>query len=86
MKGILISFIRIYQMFSSPLKFMAGHNGGCCRFAPTCSHYAVEALQVHGSWRGLGLIFRRLFKCHPWGSWGYDPVPPVLITRHFQSR
>ena len=46
-----------------------------CRFTPTCSHYAVEAMNRHGAWRGLGLTLRRLGRCRPGGPNGYDPVP-----------
>lgn len=46
-----------------------------CRFTPTCSHYAVEAVERHGAWRGLGLTVRRLGRCRPGGPSGYDPVP-----------
>ena len=48
----------------------------CCRFTPTCSAYALEALRVHGAWYGSILTLRRLLRCHPWGGSGYDPVPP----------
>jgi putative membrane protein insertion efficiency factor len=72
---LLLAPIRLYQWCISPLLPSA------CRFDPTCSHYAVEALKVHGPWRGLGLAGRRLLRCHPisWlgGSSGYDPVPPI---------
>ena len=73
--ALLLAPIRLYQWCISPLLPSA------CRFDPTCSHYAVEALKVHGPWRGLGLASRRLLRCHPisWlgGSSGYDPVPPI---------
>lgn len=54
--------------------------GGRCRFHPTCSAYALEALELHGGWRGLGLAFRRLGRCHPFHSGGLDPVPPSPTT------
>lgn len=47
-----------------------------CRYEPTCSHYMVEALQVHGPFKGLYLGVKRILSCHPWGGEGYDPVPP----------
>ena len=73
MKKILISpflfLIKIYQTFISPL------TPATCRFQPTCSHYAKEALEIHGFWKGGGLALKRIFSCHPWGKSGYDPVP-----------
>ena len=66
---ILIFFIRIYQKAISPL-FPA-----CCRFQPTCSHYAVEALKKHGFIKGSILTAWRLTRCHPWCPGGSDPVP-----------
>jgi putative membrane protein insertion efficiency factor len=66
----LILLIKIYQKFISPLY------PPCCRFQPTCSHYAVEALRTHGLIRGLVLGVRRILRCHPWHPGGYDPVPP----------
>ncbi len=53
---------------------------GTCRFQPTCSAYANEALHVHGAWRGGLLTARRMCRCHPWGGSGFDPVPPVNET------
>jgi putative membrane protein insertion efficiency factor len=47
-----------------------------CRFDPSCSTYALEAVQYHGAWRGLGMSARRVARCHPWGGFGFDPVPP----------
>lgn len=61
--------IRAYRLLFSP---WVGHN---CRFQPTCSAYALEALERHGGMRGTWLILRRLGRCHPWGKSGYDPVP-----------
>ncbi len=61
--------IRFYQWVISPWL------GPKCRFTPTCSQYAAEALQKHGVWKGLGLAIKRISRCHPWGSSGYDPVP-----------
>jgi putative membrane protein insertion efficiency factor len=61
--------VRAYRLILSP---WVGHN---CRFQPTCSQYALDALAQHGAINGTALIFRRLLKCHPWGSSGYDPVP-----------
>lgn len=61
--------IRLYQWCISPLLPAA------CRYEPTCSHYAVEAIERHGLARGGWLTLRRLLRCHPWGGAGYDPVP-----------
>jgi uncharacterized protein len=67
----LVLPIRAYQLVVSPLL------GPRCRFYPSCSAYAVEALQVHGPLRGLWLAARRLLRCHPWNPGGLDPVPPT---------
>jgi putative membrane protein insertion efficiency factor len=64
-----IGLIRIYQRLISPLF------PSTCRYQPTCSHYAVEALQKHGLWRGSLLAIKRIASCHPFGGSGYDPVP-----------
>jgi len=63
--------IRLYQWTLSPLLPRA------CRFAPSCSEYAAEAILTHGLLRGMQLGLRRLSRCHPWGGHGYDPVPPA---------
>jgi uncharacterized protein len=60
-----------YQLLISPLLLPS------CRYLPSCSDYAVEAINRHGSFVGLGLAVRRLARCHPWGGSGYDPVPPT---------
>lgn len=65
----LIGLIYLYKYLISPLL------GPSCRFVPTCSDYAVEALRTHGLLRGGWLAVRRLLRCHPWGGSGYDPVP-----------
>ena len=61
--------IRGYQLFITPV------TGGHCRYHPTCSQYALEAVDGHGVVRGSWLAVRRIARCHPWGSSGYDPVP-----------
>jgi putative membrane protein insertion efficiency factor len=66
---LLIIPIKIYQTIISPLL------GPSCRFTPTCSQYAVEAIQKYGPLKGSWLSFKRILKCHPWGGSGYDPVP-----------
>ena len=68
MENILIKLIKLYQKI--PGKF---HNN--CRFTPTCSNYAIEALEKHGTIKVIFLTIKRLLKCTPWGGYGYDPVP-----------
>ena len=68
MKFVLISFIRAYKLFVSPLLPPS------CRFTPTCSEYAMQAIQKYGALRGFYLATRRLLRCHPFHSGGYDPV------------
>ena len=68
--GFLILLIKIYQKAISPLL------PPCCRFTPSCSHYAVEALRTHGFIRGFALTVWRILRCNPWCRGGYDPVPP----------
>ncbi|MBO5882173.1 MAG: membrane protein insertion efficiency factor YidD [Alistipes sp.] len=65
----LIGLVRFYQICISPLK------PACCRFTPTCSQYAIEALRKHGPIKGLLLAIWRILRCNPWGGSGYDPVP-----------
>jgi uncharacterized protein len=66
MKNVLKLLIKFYQLALSPLL------GPCCRFYPTCSHYALEALDKHGLLKGLYMIAKRLVKCHPWHPGGID--------------
>ena len=67
---ILVAATRAYQLALSPFL------GGRCRFLPSCSDYAIEALETHGAARGSWLAARRLCACHPFGRSGFDPVPP----------
>ena len=69
LRRILSGIIRFYQVAVSPL------TPPSCRYTPTCSAYAREAIEVHGAARGVWLALRRLLRCHPWGGYGYDPVP-----------
>ncbi|QNM96784.1 membrane protein insertion efficiency factor YidD [Chitinimonas koreensis] len=69
MSRLLIALIQLYRYTLSPTL------GANCRFTPSCSQYAVEALRRHGTWRGGWLTIRRLCRCHPWGGHGHDPVP-----------
>lgn len=68
MKYILIGLIKTYQLIPGPWHSM-------CRHIPTCSQYGIEAIIKHGSIKGSFLTFKRILKCNPWGSSGFDPVP-----------
>ena len=70
MTRVLIALLRGYKRYISP------HLGHHCRFTPTCSEYAMQALAVHGLGKGLLLTAWRLLRCNPFGMFGYDPVPP----------
>ena len=71
MRRLTMGFIRAYQLLISPL--MAQH----CRYYPTCSHYALEAVDRFGVFKGSYLAIRRLLRCHPWHEGGVDPVPEL---------
>lgn len=70
MKTVLVALLRAYRAVISPMY------GQVCRYDPSCSAYALEAVQTHGAIRGVVLAARRLGRCHPWTAGGYDPVPP----------
>ncbi|MDR3460484.1 MAG: membrane protein insertion efficiency factor YidD [Verrucomicrobiae bacterium] len=82
---ILILAIRAYRLVVSPAQvFLFGPDAGC-RFTPTCSAYALEAVRVHGAIAGTALAAKRICRCHPWGACGHDPVPEKTAPRkHFQ--
>lgn len=67
--------VRFYRLFISPFL------GSNCRYQPTCSAYALEALERHGAMRGGWLALRRIGRCHPWGGHGHDPVPQTCADR-----
>ena len=71
MKRILLALIGAYRWLLSPLL------GASCRFYPSCSAYAAEAIETHGALRGTWLALKRIAKCHPWHPGGVDPVPPL---------
>lgn len=69
MKRLLLAAIRFYRRQISPLR------KPCCRYIPTCSEYALEAVEKYGPWKGAWLALKRLLRCHPFHKGGYDPVP-----------
>lgn len=75
MKKLTILLIRGYRVLISPLF------PPTCRFHPTCSQYAIDAIERYGAWRGSLLAVRRVLRCHPWHPGGYDPVPTLADNR-----
>ena len=78
-KSGIIGFLKLYRLLISPMY------GQVCRFYPTCSAYALEAVERHGAMRGSWLAMRRLLRCHPWNPGGYDPVPPTDVRTSGES-
>ena len=74
----LILLIRGYQLIVSPIL------GSNCRFMPTCSEYALESLKAYGLIKGTFLTIKRIGKCHPWGSHGYDPIPTKMEKNKYE--
>jgi len=66
---LFLGLVRFYKLFISPIL------GPNCRYQPTCSSYAIEAIELHGALKGGWLAARRIGRCHPWGGFGFDPVP-----------
>ena len=81
MQRLLIGVVKAYRLLLSPWV------GSACRFEPTCSVYAIGALETHGAARGSYLTLRRLGRCHPWCEGGHDPVPalPPALFRSFSA-
>jgi putative membrane protein insertion efficiency factor len=81
MSRLLLLLLAFYRRWLSPALHTLSPAGGC-KFRPTCSEYATEAILLHGAWRGLWLALRRLLRCHPFTRGGFDPVPPAF-SRNF---
>lgn len=76
MKKIAIALLRFYKRFFSPV--FVGIMGNACRYTPTCSEYALEAVERYGVLKGVALGIKRFLRCHPFGSSGYDPLPESI--------
>jgi len=75
LQAILIFTVRAYRLTLSPAQTLLFGAAGGCRFTPTCSQYAMDAVKDHGALTGTRLAAKRLCRCHPWGGHGHDPVP-----------
>lgn len=75
---VLLGLLLGYRWVVSPAKNVLLGTAGCCRFSPTCSEYALEAVHRHGARWGGVLAARRVCRCHPWGGAGFDPVPDLI--------
>jgi putative membrane protein insertion efficiency factor len=79
MQGLLVGIVKAYRLLLSPWL------GSACRFEPTCSVYALQALELHGAAKGSYLTLRRLGRCHPWCNGGHDPVPGSQFSHNTPS-
>ena len=77
MKRVLLALIRLYQKYISPMK-----RGGTCKYIPTCSEYARQAIEKHGALKGTVLAVWRLLRCNPFSQGGIDPVPEAWPRKH----
>lgn len=75
MRHVLLLLIQVYRWVLSPLKVALAGPAARCRFEPSCSEYALEAVRLHGAYHGTRLALGRVARCHPWGGCGCDPVP-----------
>src|ERR1041385_1659759 len=75
---LLIGLVRLYRCTLSPAKTFLFGPQAQCRFTPSCSAYALQALKTHGAFAGGRLAAKRICRCHPWGDCGHDPVPPAV--------
>lgn len=82
MKHLCIVLIRIYQWAVAPVKRWFSGGRGSCRYDPSCSQFAIRALQMHGFFKGSSLASFRILRCHPWGGYGLDPVPSQIPWKH----
>jgi putative membrane protein insertion efficiency factor len=80
LQHILVFAIRVYRLTISPAQALLFGPTGGCRFTPSCSIYAREAVQTHGAVTGTILSARRICRCHPWGGCGHDPVPKAKFS------
>ena len=81
-QAILYSAVQLYRWTLSPAKTLLFGPLGGCRFTPSCSAYALDALRAHGALAGSALAFRRVCRCHPWSECGHDPVPEKKSEVH----
>ena len=82
---LFCGMVRGYQIVLSPALHYFGGPGSGCRYDPSCSNYMLQALRLHGPWRGAWLGLKRIARCNPWGGHGYDPVPCCKDARPADS-